>query len=194
MRLENITEFTSSFIELMHFPSPDSVGVWSLRPGVQTQHECGRSQGHCACLGQLQLLQRQSQVCSVCTTTRPCHEVQFKSQTVGAGFQTVCELFICQVYCQTLIPFLKTRGVFVSLLLGGNTCCYISLQGSRPDSSPQLLILALVLTCLRVFRREGELSLVGRTLTVRSNHFLISFPSLVTHSFVRLLKLSALLF
>lgn len=112
---------------------------------MQTQHECGRSQGHCACLGQLQLLQRQSQVCSVCTTTRPCHEVQFKSQTVGAGFQTVCELFICQVYCQTLIPFLKTRGVFVSLLPGGNTCCYISLQGSGPDSSPQLLILALSL-------------------------------------------------
>lgn len=151
MRLENITPnlFTSSFIELMHFLSPDSLGVWSLKPGVQTQHEWGRSQGRCACLGQLQLLQRQSQVRSVCTTTRPCHEVQFKSQTVRAGFRTVCELFICQVsYCQTLIPFLETWGVFVRLLPGGNTCCYISLQGSGPDSSPQLLILALVLTCL----------------------------------------------
>lgn len=179
----------------MHFPSPDSLGVWSLRPGVQTQHESGRSQGPCACLGQLQLLQRQSQVCSVCPTTRPCHEVQFQSRTVRAGFQTVCELLVRQVsYCQTLIPFLETRRVFVSLLPGGNTCCYISLQGSGPDSSPQLLILALVQTCLQVVKREGELSLVGRTLTVRSNHFLISIPSLVTHSCVRLLKLSALLF
>lgn len=117
----------------MHFPSPDSLGVWSLRPGVQAQHESGRSQGPCACLGQLQLLQRQSQVCAVCPTTRPCHEVQFQSRTARAGFQTVCELLVRQVsYCQTLIPFLVRRE---HLLLYFSAKVWAQLLTTAPDFS-----------------------------------------------------------
>lgn len=89
----------------MHFPSPDFLGVWSLTPDVQTQHEWVGARDP-VCIWAAEAPTKTVTRGSVCTTTRICHEVQFKFRTVRA----VCELFMCPLcYCQPLGPFLETQ-------------------------------------------------------------------------------------